>query len=513
VTFAGETSRVPTLRGYVRVCRRRKWIIVAAALLPTIAAVLLSLGHEHRYRGEAKVLIGIGQAPLGANQRVEPERLSTTSADLAEAPAVAQRTLAAAGVRDRTPADFLDQAKVVANPDDDLLVFHVTDPDPALAVRLTNEHARQFIAYRDSLDRGIYARQVGNAFLVAPAVRATVVDKGPVKNGVLGLAAGLLVGVLLAFAVEGFDPRVHSSREIGERLRLPLLARLPAPPAKLPVKGAVATRGGPIRRHAAAFRALAEPARSARKATLVMQADPHHPEAEAFRVLATNFEFFNLEVGARVVLFTSSGHSEGKSTTVANLAVALARRGRRVIAVDLDVRHGSLARLFGLERGHGVTDVAAGRLALDTALVTVPVENGAPSNGDDLDATDDKLHVLPSGSRLPDLDEFMGRPVIGDVLARLEERADIVLIDSPPLLGVDGAVSLVGQVDAVIVLARLGMVRAAALDEARRVLWRCPAHKLGFIATGADAEDIEDPHPPVDLSPVPAWDEDQRLRS
>jgi Mrp family chromosome partitioning ATPase/capsular polysaccharide biosynthesis protein len=501
VTSAGESSRVPTLRSYVRVCRRRKWIIVAAALLPTIAAVLLSLGHEHRYRGEAKVLIGIGHAPLGANQRIEPERLSTTSADLAEAPAVAGRTLAAAGVRDRTPADFLDQVKVEANPDDDLLVFHVTDPNPALAVRLTNEHARQFIAYRDSLDRGIYARQVGNAFLVAPAVRAAVVDKGPVKNGVLGLAAGLVVGVLLAFAAEGFDPRLHSSREIGDRLMLPLLARLPPPPAKLPVDGAVLTRVLPMRRLAALFRALAEPTRSARKGALVMQADPHHPVAEAFRVLATNFEFFNLEVGARTVLFTSSGHGEGKSNTVANLAVALARRGRRVIAVDLDVRHGSLARLFGLERGRGVTDVAAGWIALETAMVTVPVEN------------DVELHVLPSGSRLPDLDEFIGRPVIGDVLARLEERADIVLIDSPPLLGVDGAVSVIGQVDAVIVLARLGMVRAAALDEARRVLWRCPAHKLGFIATAADAEDIEDPYPPVDQSPLPAWEERQRLRA
>jgi succinoglycan biosynthesis transport protein ExoP len=458
---------VPTLRSYVRVCRRRKWIIVAAALLPTIAAVLMSLGHEHRYRGEAKVLIGIGQAPLGANQRIEPERLSTTSADLAEAPAVAGRTLAAAGVRDRTPADFLDQVKVEANPDDDLLVFHVTDPDPALAVRLTNEHARQFIAYRDSLDRGIYARQVGNAFLVAPAVRAAVVDKGPVKNGVLGLAAGLVVGVLLAFAAEGFDPRLHSSREVGDRLMLPLLARIP----------------------------------SAKKGALVMQADPHHPVAEAYRVLATNFEFFNLEAGARTVLFTSSGHGEGKSTTVANLAVALARRGRRVIAVDLDVRHGSLARLFGLGREPGVTDVAAGRIALETAVVTVPVDNG------------DELRVLPSGSRLPDLDEFVGRSVIGDVLARLEEPADIVLIDSPPLLGVDGAVSVVGQVDAVIVLARLGRVRAVALDEARRVLWRCPAHKLGFIATGAHAEDIEDPCPPVDRSPIPAWEERQRLRT
>ena len=481
MTSTGETGHVPTLRSYFRVCRRRKWIIVAAAIVPTVAAVLLALGHEHRYRGEAKVLIGIGQAPLGANQRLDPERLSTTSADLAEAPPVARRTLAAAGVRDRTPADFLDQVKVEANPDDDLLVFQVTDPDPALAVRLTNEHARQFIAYRDSLDRGIYAHQVGNAFLVAPAVRAAVVDKGPVKNGVLGLAAGLVVGVLLAFAAEGFDPRVHSSREIGERLMLPLLARLPAPPAKLSADRGVVTR---------ALRALADPARPGGKGALVMQDDPHHPVAEAFRVLATNFEFFNLEAGARTVLFTSSRHEEGKSTTVANLAVALARRGRRVIAVDLDARHGSLADLFGLQRAPGMTDVAAGAVDLDTAVVT--------------DASGDNLGVLPSGSWLPDPDEFMGRPVIGDVLAQLEERADIVLIDCPALLGVDGAVSLAGQADAVVVVARLGMVRRAALEDARGVLARCPVHKLGFIATGADAEDIEDPYLPIDRSPIPA---------
>ena len=121
---------------------------------------------------------------------------------------------------------------------------------------------------------------------------------------------------------EALDTRPRSADEIGERLGVPLLARLPRPPRKFRAPG----------------RALGA---------------PHGPQGEAFRMLKTNLEFVNVERGCRTIMITSAVKGEGKSTTVANLAVAMARAGRRVALVDLDVREPMLHRFFDLARKPG----------------------------------------------------------------------------------------------------------------------------------------------------------------
>src|ERR671933_1075164 len=98
-----------------------------------------------------------------------------------------------------------------------------------------------------------------------------------------------------------------------------------------------------------------------------MLADPNSIHAEAFRVLRTNLDFFNLEHGARTIMVTSALEEEGKSTTVANLAVALSRAGQRVVLVDLDLRRPTLDRYFEFGGGPGLTDVVLGRAKLAPA--------------------------------------------------------------------------------------------------------------------------------------------------
>ena len=126
-----------------------------------------------------------------------------------------------------------------------------------------------------------------------------------------------MLGIGLAFLREALDTRVRSADEVGEKLGLPLLARVPEPPRKL---------------------------RNSNR--LVMQADPHGAQAEAFRTLRTNIEFVNLDVHARTIMITSAIQSEGKSTTAANLAIAFARMGKRVALVDLDLRRPFLDKFF-----------------------------------------------------------------------------------------------------------------------------------------------------------------------
>ena len=177
--------------------------------------------------------------------------------------------------------------------------------------------------------RTMEALETSNAFLVRSANDVVQVQPRPTRNGVLGLALGVVFGIMLAFLWEAVDTRLRSAEEISERLQLPLLARLPSPPK------AIRNENG-----------------------LVMLRDPTGIQAEAFRMLRTNLEFANLERGARTIMFTSAVEGEGKSTTVANLAIALARAGRHVILVDLDLRRPFINRFFAMNGHAGVTDVA-----------------------------------------------------------------------------------------------------------------------------------------------------------
>src|SRR5205814_1509032 len=135
---------------------------------------------------------------------------------------------------------------------------------------------------------------------------------------------------------EALDTRVRSAEEVVERLELPLLARLPEPPRKLRADN-----------------------------RLAMLAEPTGVQAEAFRMLRTNLEFSALGKEIRTIMVTSSVEQEGKSTTVANLAIALARAGQRVVLVDLDLRRPFIDRFFDLDDHAGLTQVAIGHATLE----------------------------------------------------------------------------------------------------------------------------------------------------
>ncbi len=500
----------PAVRDHLRILRRRKWVILLCALLVPAAAVLFSLTQRRLYEASAEVLLSRQNLVASLTGTPDPsayqqaDRVAQTQAELAQVPEVAARVLEAVGLPDR-PEDFLNASRVSAKSNADLLEFRVTDATPALAVRLASEYARQYTLYRLELDTGaleqartevesriaqleaageqdssLYASlaekeqqlrtmealQTSNAFVVRPADKAVLVRPKPIRNGLLGLLLGLALGVGLALAREALDTRVRSADEIGEMLGLPLLARLPEPPRRL--------RGGN---------------------GLVMFAEPTSVHAEAFRMLRTNLDFVNLERGARMIMVTSSVEGEGKSTTAANLAIALARAGRRVILADLDLRRPSIDRFFGLKGRPGLTDVALGHVRLEQAIVPMaiakPTRTGIPAggNGNGNGGTRYVLEVLPSGPNPPDAGEFVGTQALANILEQLRERADLVLIDAPPLLSVGDSLALSARVDALLVLTRLKVARRGTISELHRALEVSPAAKLGFVVTGAESEE------------------------
>jgi polysaccharide biosynthesis transport protein len=219
-----------------------------------------------------------------------------------------------------------------------------------------------------------------------------------------------------------------------------------------------------------------------------MVAEPQTPAAEAYRIVATNLELVNLERSARTIMFTSATHDEGKSTTVANLAIALARTGRRVALVDIDLRNPALAGLFSLDDHAGLTTVALGRARLDDVLAQVSLSYVNPKEKIErsaINTTQGVLEVLPVGPPPPNPAEFVGSDALAAILAELEQRADLVLLDTPPILDVSDAMTLSSRVDGLVVVTKLSAVRRPTLQELHRVLAGAPIAKLGFVITGA----------------------------
>ena len=264
---------------------------------------------------------------------------------------------------------------------------------------------------------------------------------------------------------EALDKRVRSEEEIEDTLGLPLLARLPEPPKEI----------------SAANR-------------LVMLEEPTGVHAEAVRRLRTNVEFAMLEGDAQTIMITSAVQREGKSTTVANLALALARSGRKVALIDLDLRQPMVDQFFALEGLPGATDVALGRATLDEVLVEVSVPERASvthiaAAAKPLPLVDGKLSVIPSGQLPASPGEFVGTVAMGKLLADLRRTFDIVLIDAPPMCIVGDAMTLSSKIDAFIVVARVGTLERRTLADLQREIAASPARALGVVVTGVDPTD------------------------
>ncbi len=275
----------------------------------------------------------------------------------------------------------------------------------------------------------------------------------PRRDGLLGVAFGILIGLGLAFAAEALDKRVRTVEEVEEQLGLPLLARIPT-----------AGRGYGI----------------------AMIDQPRSPYAEALRRLATNIVFSNPDRPARVLMFTSALQREGKSTTLANLGVALAVLGNRVVLVDLDLRRPALPTLFGVHQLTGLTDVAVGRRPLDAALVPVEISHLTWHDEEGHDPSDlplpGSLHLLPTGPLPPSPGEFVASEALATrVLAPLRKRADYILVDSPPACAFGDAARLSARVDALVVVTRIGVANRSALQDLQRQLAAAPVPPLGVV--------------------------------
>jgi capsular exopolysaccharide synthesis family protein len=207
--------------------------------------------------------------------------------------------------------------------------------------------------------------------------------------------------------------------------------------------------------------------------SLVMLADPHSPAAEAYRSLAANLQFAYADRQLQTIGITSAAEGEGKSTTVANLAVALAQSGRRVIVVDADLRRPGQHTVFGVKREDGLVNVLLGD------QVQLPLQDTqAPG-----------VRVLSSGPSPVNPLEALASRRFDQILALARAQADLVLVDTPPAGALADAAVLAPRLEGMLLVVSAGKTKRDLARRAREQLERVNANLLGVVLTDVRAND------------------------
>jgi non-specific protein-tyrosine kinase len=201
--------------------------------------------------------------------------------------------------------------------------------------------------------------------------------------------------------------------------------------------------------------------------SLVTLTSPRSPVSEAYRTLRTNLEFSSLDEPLKTMVVTSPGPEEGKSTTLANLAVTLAHAEKRVILVDCDLRRPSQHEIFGLSN--------------DVGLTTMVVDENTMQDPPLLETGVEGLRLVPSGPLPPNPSELVGSRRMGEIIGTLSELADLVLFDAPPVIAVTDAAVLASRVDGVLLVIKAGTTKRDHAKRAKELLDKVNAHVVGAV--------------------------------
>ncbi len=200
---------------------------------------------------------------------------------------------------------------------------------------------------------------------------------------------------------------------------------------------------------------------------LITLTNPQSAAAEAYRTLRTNLHFATLDAPVKTIVVTSPSAGEDKTTVLANLAVVMAQAGKKVIAVDADLRHSVLHEFFGLKNERGLSDMLT-RGVSDGQIPLSPTSVAG-------------LSVLTSGTAQISPLDLLDSPQMRETIKSLTSQADIVLFDSAPMIGVSDTAILASQTDGVLMVVEMGKTRRAHVQQARDLLSRAHARLLGAV--------------------------------
>jgi len=284
--------------------------------------------------------------------------------------------------------------------------------------------------------------------LLDPASPAYAIGTTLREKTMLGVLVGLLLGLAAAFFLEYLDQTIKNAADVERVVGIPVLGQIPDD-SGLQRNG---QRSG---------------------VALITQCAPDEPMAEAFRALRTNVTFVGAERPLQLIAVTSPGPGEGKSTTAANLAVALAQSGQRTLLVDADLRRPQVHRAFSLVQEPGLTNILVGR---------------APAREAIRPDVQPQLDILPSGPTPPNPSELLGSNAMHALIGELRRTYDYIVLDTPPTLPVTDAAVVASSADGTILVLRSGDTEEVPAQRAVEQLKRVHARVAGVVLNGVNQQ-------------------------
>ena len=334
----------------------------------------------------------------------------------------------------------------------------------------TNKQMYQDFLQKTNQAKVEVAQQHNNLRLIQPArVPRAPVGPGRFRTILFGLLLSCAGGIGLAFFLEYLDNSIKTVEDIGRYVRLPALGVIPA------ISASTSRRLG--RQEAKGVTAgTAASGASQEQPTGLMVLDNRSSAAEAYRVLRTSMLLSAADHPPKTVLVTSGQASEGKTTTVVNMAISLSQLGASVLIIDCDLRKPATHKLLNVEHQNGLSTYLSRETEIGGLIRKLPLGN---------------LSLLPCGPIPPNPAELLSSNKMKAMLAILSERYDHILIDSPPLLSVADSVILSTMVDGVILVVHGGKSTRIAVRRARQELTAVGAKIFGVVLNNLDVRHNE----------------------
>ncbi len=502
----------------ITVVRTYLWLILGSTILAVLAAYAVTTLLPKVYEGEARVVVGpgINGQVQDYNQLLSSLQLARTYAEAASTRKMAEEVIDALGL-DVMTEDFREALRVETSRETPIVTIAADADSPELAAAIANEIATRLVAQsgvisgRDSEVEALVRAQIADLQLAIPETRDQIAALQAIPNPTAGqlallassqdrlvslqatlaallsspagsagsvaildpatepleasspvlvvnlliaLLVGLIIGLLFAIGLTTLDDSLKTPADIQASLGLPVLG----------VIGRIRSASLPHPRY-----------------RLAMLLYPRSTVSEAFRKIRTSLSFTSVDKTVRSIVVTGAGRSEGKTTVAANLALAFAQNGTRTILVDADLRQSMMHHLFGVANDVGLSSaLRSDGLSADTYLI---------------DTEDSNLRLLPAGPVPPNPAELLGSKRMKAIIATLSSQADMVIIDSPPLLAVTDAALVATAVDGAVLVISAKRTKRANARSATSTIASVGGTVLGVVlvspkgAHGAEAYD------------------------
>lgn len=507
------------LRHYTEVLWRRKLLILQFVIVIPVLVLVLSLRQSPEYTATSRVMVethGAAAAVVtGQNlgDKEPDDRLVATLASFVATHEIAQRVIDKLPLR-QTPDELLKNVEAKPDPDANVITIAAIAPSRDEAAEIANAFATQFVEWRrdtqrqsvqaaiDLLDAQIADERPGSAdyqdlsarrrqLAVLLALTTGNVTLGeaarppdtpssprPVRDTAIAVMASLVIGIAAAFVRESLAVGFASVEALREATTVPILATVP----ELPKEYTGTQR-------------------------LIALDSPRDPVVESYRLLRTNLDFVNFNQDIRSILITSPLPSQGKTTTIANLAISLLRAEKKVAVIEGDLRRPALHRYFRAPNVRGVSTVVAGAATLSDCVKALTFSDVPPVVTTTPTKTEDggrsrvmTLDLLTAGPTPPNPGEIVASSQLKRIIDEMARDHDYVLVDAPPMFAVGDAAALAGHVDGVIVVLRFKDTTTQVVQEVEDFLTRVPCRTIGLVVSEVPRKGISSPYKYADYA-------------